>query len=157
EAIKEAEAMVELARSSGDRRGEAVALAQLATAHWATMSGDHLSTVERLTDEALAIAREVGDDEALIKNLELQGMMMQTKGDVAGADAKAREAVRIAEARGTPGVAAFSYLWIGAHADWRGDFPGAATALRHAEGVAREAGDGFNELMALAFQCKTHI
>src|SRR5205823_14545447 len=61
DAIHEAEDMVEQAHRSGERRTEGTALAQLAFAHWATLSADHVPAVERFTDEALAIAREVED------------------------------------------------------------------------------------------------
>jgi class 3 adenylate cyclase/tetratricopeptide (TPR) repeat protein len=157
EAIGEAEQMVELARLSGDRSGEGAALAQLASAHWATLSADHIPTAERLTGEALAIAREVGNDEVLVKSLELQGTMRQTNGDVVRADEILQEAIRIAEARGIGRLVTWSRTSLGAHADWRGDFRRAVVMLREAEDAAREAGDGFSELMAQAFQCKAHI
>ncbi len=157
EAIREAEQMVELARGAGDRRAEGAALGQLAFAHWATLSADHLPDAERFTGEAAAIAREVQDDEALVRALELQGSLEQTDGELTRADEKLMEAVRIAEARGSRGLAIWSHVFLAAHADWRGEFPRAVGALRRAEEIARDAGDGFSELMALAFRCKATI
>jgi class 3 adenylate cyclase/tetratricopeptide (TPR) repeat protein len=157
EAIVEAERMVELTRAAGERRGEGEALAQLASAHWSTMSADHVPDVERLTDQALAVAREAGDDQVLVRALALQGLVRQMHGDLTGADEKLAEAVQICETRGFRNLAVTSRVFLGAHVEWRGEFPQALRLLRHAEQEAREAWDGFNELFAIAFRCKVHI
>jgi class 3 adenylate cyclase/tetratricopeptide (TPR) repeat protein len=157
EAIGEAEGMVELARGAGDRQAEGAALAQLAFAHWATLSAEHVPAIERATDEAVTIAREMQDEEVLVKSLDLQGAVMQMNGDMAGADEKFLEAIRICETRGFRSFATRSRVFLGAHADWRGDFPSAVALSLQAEEESREVWDGFNELMALAFRCKAHI
>jgi len=157
EAIDEAEQMLALARRTGDRRAEGAATAQLAFAHWTTMSAQHVPAVERLTGDALAIAREVQDEEVLVRSLELRGSLDQMNGDLAGADVRLTEAVRIADARGAPGLAVWSHVFLAAHEEWRGNFSTAALSLRRAEAVAREAADGFSELLALAFRCKAQI
>jgi len=157
DAVAEAERMVEMARTAGDRRAEGQAVVQLAFAHWATLSADHVPAVERLTAEAMALAREVEDDEVLVRGLEMQGGIDQWNGELTAADAKLQEAIQRAERRGTPRLAIWSHVFLAAHADWRGNFAKAEVSLQHAEDVARSVNDGFSELMALAFRCKTHI
>jgi class 3 adenylate cyclase/tetratricopeptide (TPR) repeat protein len=157
EAIAEAERMAELARTAADRRSESAALAQLAFAHWATLSADHVSHVERHAGEALGIAREVGDEQVVARSLHLLASVHQMRGDLEKAEATWAEALRISEASGFKSVAVQSRVLIAAQLEWRGDFPRAIAALRRAEDEARDAWDGFHELLALSFRCKAHI
>ncbi len=157
EAIAEIGRMVELARSAGDRRNEGAAIAQLAFAHWATMSADHVADVERYAEEAIGIAREVGDEEVLARSLQSLALVQQMHGRLEDADEKFAEALRISEARGLNALAMPSRMYLAAHMEWRGDFPRALTMLRQVADEARESWDSFHELFALAFRCKAHI
>ena len=157
EAVAEGDRMVELARAAGDRPAEGEALAQLAFAHWATFSADHVSDAERFTEQALGIAREVGDEEVLARSLHLQGSLQQMRGNLAQADEKFMEAIQICEARGFRALAVPSRLLLAAQIEWRGDFSRALPLIRQAEDEAREVWDGFHELFGIAFRCKVHI
>jgi class 3 adenylate cyclase/tetratricopeptide (TPR) repeat protein len=157
EAIAEAERMVELTRAAGDRRGEGEALAQLASAHWNTMSADHVPAVEQVTEQALEVAREVGDDQVLARALQAQGLVLQMQGKLDEADAKLQESLQISEAKGFKTLLATSRVFLGAHVEWRGRFPRAMELLRRAEQEAQDAWDGYTELFAIAFRVKVHI
>jgi predicted ATPase len=67
EAITEAERMLELARAESNRRLEGEALADLAYAHYLTLSGDHVAELKRCAEAALEIARAVDDPHLLAR------------------------------------------------------------------------------------------
>ena len=157
EAIGELEHMLTLARESDDRLSEGEALADLAHAHWATFSTEHVPDARRCAEGALVIARETGDERVLTKSLNYLGLLDQVTGDLGEADRKLGEALRLAEARGFRDASALSETWLGAHANWRGDFARALTLCRRAERTAAEVHDGFQELFAIAFSCLAHI
>jgi tetratricopeptide (TPR) repeat protein len=48
-------------------------------------------------------------------------------------------------------------VWLGAHANWRGEFDAALPFVRRAEQVAASVHDGFNELFAIAFICLPQV
>ncbi len=151
EAISELEHMLTLAHESGERLGEGEALANLAHAHWATFSTEHVPDARRCAEGALAIARETGNEQVLAKSLTYLGLLDQVTGELDEADRKLAEALQLAEARGFRDTSAQSQTWLGAHANWRGDFGRALTLCRHAERTAAEIHDGFQELFAIAF------
>jgi len=157
DAVAESERMLEVARSAGDRRGEGEALADMAYAHWMTFSSEHIPYTQRYAEEALAIARETGDQRVLAKSLSYLGSVDQVHGNLTDADRKLGEAVRIGEAGGFRDIVLVSQMWMGAHANWRGDFPRAIAISREAERTARDIHDGLNELISLAFCCLAHI
>src|SRR5262249_17473723 len=78
----------------------------------------------------------------------------QMRGDLAAADEKAQEAIRITEAGKLEGLVLWSHVFLAAHDDWRGNFAKAAVGPRRAEDVARPAGGGFMGVMAVAVRCK---
>ena len=47
--------------------------------------------------------------------------------------------------------------WLGAHANWRGEFTRAIDTSRQAMGAARQLNDGLSELISLAFICLAQI
>ncbi len=157
EAIADLEEMLALARASRDRLGEGEALAELAHSHWATFSSDHMPRARDCAEAALTIARETGDQRVLAKSLGYLGLLDQVGGDLEEADRKLEESLRLAEAGGFKDSIAQNQTWLGAHANWRGDFRRALVLCRHAERASAEIHDGFQELLALAFVCLAHI
>jgi class 3 adenylate cyclase/tetratricopeptide (TPR) repeat protein len=157
EAIAESEKMLELAREVGDRHGEGEALVDLAFAHWMTFSSDHLPYTKKFSEEALAIAQATGDQRVLAKSLCYLGSVSQVDGNLEEADQKFEESLRICEAGGFKDIVTPNLVWLGAQANWRGDFPRAITLSRRAEESAVENHDGLNELIAPAFSCLSHI
>ena len=89
----------------------------------------------------------------MAKSLSYLGLVYQVEGDLVRGDEKLEESLRISEARGFKDAIAQNLTWLGAHADWRGEFHKAIPLCRRAEETARENHDGFSELIALAFRC----
>jgi len=156
EAIAQFERMVDLARAASDRRGEGQALAELAFAHYATLSGDHVSDVKRHAEAAMAVARETGDDYVLGRGSFVLGLLDQIAGDLDAADRYFETAVRIGEARGFKDTVAPGLVMLAAAANWRGDFRRALEMGTRAEVIAAEAGDAFHENLVIAFRCLAH-
>ena len=157
EAIADLEEMLALARASQDRLGEGEALADLAHCHWATFSSDHVPPARGCAEEALAIARETGDARVLAKSLGYLGLLDQVGGDLEEADRKIEESLRLAQVGGFKDSIAQNLTWLGAHANWRGDFRKALVLCGQAEHMSAEIHDGFQELFAVAFGCLAHI
>lgn len=156
EAIADLEAMLARAQAAGDRRAEGQALAELAFAHYATLSGDHAPHMRRYAEAAAAVAQETGDEHVLARASFVLGLYEQVNGEL---DTSARyfsDAMRIAQARGYQDTAGPSLVMLGAAANWRGDFPRAIELTQQAEVVAREAHDTFHEHLSLAFRCLAH-
>jgi len=157
EAIAESEKMLEVARAAGDRRGEGEALVDLALVHWATFSMEHLPHVKRCAEEAVRIAQEIGDQRVLARSLWGLGLVDQLDGKLHEADRKMEESLRISQAGGFKNIIVPNQVWLGGHANWRGEFARAIPLLQQAEASAREVHDGFHELVALAFRCLSQI
>ena len=153
EATTDSERMLELARSSGDRLSEAEALVDLALIHWAKFSRAHTQDVERCAEAALAIAKEIGDQRVLARSLWGLALVDQLNGRLVEADSKMNESLRLAEAGGFRQIVVPNRLWLGAHANWRGEFGRAIELTREAEREAAAIHDGFHELLSLAFRC----
>src|SRR6266542_1620946 len=75
------------------------------------------------------------------------------EGQLVSGDEKLHESLRISEAHGFKDATAQNLTWLGAHANWRGEFHKAIPLTRRAEEAAAENHDGFTELLALAFRC----
>jgi class 3 adenylate cyclase/tetratricopeptide (TPR) repeat protein len=157
EAITELEGMREAAVRTGNRRGEGQALAELAFAHFATLSADHLPALQASAEAALAIGRETGDRHVVAKSLISLGTVDQCVGDLDAADRKLEESLRLSEAAGLKDSAARALLWMGAHANWRGDFRRAVLLGERAERTAAEVHDHYSESLAMAFRCLAHV
>ncbi|MBI1733696.1 MAG: AAA family ATPase [Candidatus Rokubacteria bacterium] len=152
EAIAESERMLTLARDVGDRAAEGQALVDLALAHWLTFSSDHVPEARRYAEAAIAIAREIGDERVVAKATTYLGLLDQIDGNLVDGDEKLVESLAISEAREFRDSVAQNLVWLGAHANWRGEFARAVDMTRRAEEVAKEIHDGFQELFALAFR-----
>jgi tetratricopeptide (TPR) repeat protein len=153
EAITESERMRDLAQEIGDRSAEGEALMDLAVLYWATFRVENVPNVRACASQSLAIARDTGDERLLARSLGGLALVDQLDGRLDEADAKFTESLEIARAQGFRDIAVPSNTWLGAHANWRGDFRRAVPLCLAAEQGAAEIHDGFQELMALAFRC----
>jgi class 3 adenylate cyclase/tetratricopeptide (TPR) repeat protein len=153
DAVADLDRMLEMARKEGDRFAEAQALVDLSLAHWIFFSAEHAPQTKMYAEDALRIGREIGDEEVVAKSLSYLGLVNQVVGDLVGGDEKLQESLRISEARGFKDAMAQNLTWLGAHADWRGEFRKAIPLCRRAEETAQENHDGLSELIALAFRC----
>ena len=128
-----------------------MALVEAALSHSMTFSWDHVPQAETCAQEALTIAREIGDPWVLARSLNQLGMVDTVRGSLEDGDRKYEESVEIGRAHGFRDVTAEGLSMLGAHANWRADFPAAIEVFREAERSAAEAHDGFNELFAGSF------
>ena len=55
------------ARAAGDRQSEGEALADLALYHEMTFSWEHIPQAQKLGEEALGIAQEIGDERVVAR------------------------------------------------------------------------------------------
>jgi class 3 adenylate cyclase/tetratricopeptide (TPR) repeat protein len=157
EAIAEGERMLELARGESDRHFEGEALADIAYAHFMTLSWDHMADFKRYAEEALEIARQVGDERLFARTLYLVGSVDLMESRLTEAAGKLGESLRIAQAGGFNRIVVDDQIAIGLLLNWRAEFLSAATISREAESGAREAHDGFNEIFAMSTRCFTLI
>ena len=93
----------------------------------------------------------------LAKGLGYLGLLDQVDGNLDEADRKIEESLRLATVGGFKDSIAQNHTWLGAHANWRGDFRKALVLCGQAEQVSAEIHDGFQELFAIAFGCLAHI
>jgi tetratricopeptide (TPR) repeat protein len=149
--------MVELARAARDRRAEAEALTAMAWTHYVTFTWEAVPLTKENAEEAMRIATEVDDQEILAKCLHLLGIVDQNARNLSEAQGKFRESLRIARAHGYKRVIAQVQAILAAQKNWRGEFGETIELCRETEAVAREVGDGFNEMFAMAFRCLAHI
>jgi class 3 adenylate cyclase/tetratricopeptide (TPR) repeat protein len=157
EAIADLEQMMEAARSTGDRRGQGQAAAELGAVHYATFAAEHVPEVKRMAELAHAIATETGDQHVLARSLYLLAMGGQIAGDLRPADARLEESLRISQANGFRDVAAADTTYLGLHANWRGDFRRAVTLTLQSEQVAGAVHDNFLQSLSLFVRCLAHI
>jgi class 3 adenylate cyclase/tetratricopeptide (TPR) repeat protein len=157
EAIAEAEHMRSHARAAGDKQSEGEALADLAFYHWSTFSWDHIPQAQRLGEEALGIAQETSDERVVAKSLIYLGGVDQVHGQLLEGDPKLEQALRIGETRGFQDVIAQASMWLGAAANWRGEFQRAITLCQQGERAAADTYDGAIELFNQAFRCLAYI
>ena len=157
EGLADAARMLELARAEADRRLEGEALADMAYAHYMTLSWDHVPELKRCAEEAYAIAEEIGDDRLRARTLFLMGSLDQMEERLAEADAKFTESLRIARAGGFRAIVVQSLTLGGVQRNWQADFDGAIVVAREAETTSREIHDGFNELFAMSNRAFAHL
>jgi len=157
DAISESERMRALAREAHDRRAEGEALADLAFAYWATFKTEHVPHVKRFAEEARVIAEETGDQHVLARSLTYLGSFDQIGGHLFDADAKFEESLRICEAAGFRDHMPQNFVWLGANANWRGEWAKSIETSRRGVAVAVEVHDGLSELFSLSFACLSHI
>jgi tetratricopeptide (TPR) repeat protein len=155
-AVGDFEAMQEVARRLGDRVKEGEALYSQGASHWFRFSQAHQGHVERCAREAMAIAEETGDERILARGLSLLGMVDQRGGALREADTKIARSVEICRRRDLRGPLTTNFVWLGAHANWRGEFRKAIEHLTVAQRLAEDSHDGFFELLAGCFVCNAH-
>jgi class 3 adenylate cyclase/tetratricopeptide (TPR) repeat protein len=157
QAIAEAEHMLELARDDGDRRLEGEALADLAYAHYMTLSLDHVPELKRAAEDARRIASEIGDDRLLARSLSLIGIIDLTEGRLGEAQRNLGDADRVARAGDFRDIVVTTQVISCVERNWRGDFSEAILMARDTASIARDVHDGFNELFAMSTRCFAHI
>jgi tetratricopeptide (TPR) repeat protein len=145
------------AHAAGDRQSEGEALADLAIYHQMTFSWDHIPQAQTLGTEALGIAQEIGDERVVARSLIYLGSVDQMHGKLREGDRKLAQALRIGEARGFQDVIAQASVWLGAAADWRGEFQRTITLCQRGERAAADVYDGTMELTAQACRCLAYI
>src|SRR5207244_1043392 len=74
-----------------------------------------------------------------------------------GADRLLEQSLQISEAHGLKDSLTQNLTWLGAHAEWRADFPRAIDLSRKASAAAAEIHDGFFELMGISFNCLAEV
>ena len=153
EAIEESRRMVELARACGDRQAEGEGLADIAFAYFATFQSGNVPLAREHAEQALRIAEEIDSPRVRARSLTSLALVDQVDGVLTESDRKFQEALAISERAGFRDIAAQSLVWLGAHAEWRGDFPRAIAISGRTEALASEIHDGLTELIALAFAC----
>src|SRR5262249_45321873 len=129
-AIGESERKRALAREAHDRRAEGEALADLALVYMATFKTENVPHVKRFAEEARVIAAETGDQHVLARSLTYLGTFDQIEGHLLDADAKFEESLRICDAAGFKDHVPQNLMWLGADANWRGDWANAIVTSR---------------------------
>jgi predicted ATPase/DNA-binding XRE family transcriptional regulator len=107
------------------------------------LAGGEAGRMPELLEEAVAEAREAGDEEALSNALGLLGYAATFLGDLHKAEEVLPEALAMARDRGDRWALANNLNGLGQARLSRGDFGGAMDPLREGEGLARGAGDAF--------------
>src|SRR4029453_2216783 len=88
QARAEAKLMLELAREAGERRPGGEALGDMAYTHYMSMSWEHIAPLKPNVEQALAIAREIGDDRLLARTLFIIGSVDQMEARLEEAETK---------------------------------------------------------------------
>jgi non-specific serine/threonine protein kinase len=116
----------------------------MADAYFAHLSGD-LAAARPHVEEALAIARVVGDLQALFYGLMMRGILYGADGDLAGTDAALNEGLALArEANFGRGVR-MALVNLAVLARLTGDEDRAAVLLEEGRALSEAAGDGYTE------------
>src|SRR5712691_1584719 len=139
------------------RRAEGEALADRAFAYWATFKTENVPEFKRFAEEARVIAEETGDQHVLARSLTYLGSFDQIGGHLLDADAKFAESLRLCEASGFKDHMPQNLVWLGADANWRGEWAKALETSRRAAAAAIDVHDGLSELFANSFACLAHI
>jgi class 3 adenylate cyclase/tetratricopeptide (TPR) repeat protein len=147
EAIAGLERMLELARAAGDRRLEGEALADLAFAHVYTLSWEHQPVAARYADEAVVVAREIGDDRILTKALATRGSVHCAYGELDEGARMLEESVRLGEPLGAPGLYLNGLWYLGQVLNWRGEYRQAIEIHRRVGREAQTIHDEWNEAL----------
>ncbi|HWC04823.1 MAG TPA: adenylate/guanylate cyclase domain-containing protein [Methylomirabilota bacterium] len=156
QAVADFEAMQQAAARLGDRVKEGEALCNQAGSHWWRFSEAYKGLVEKCAREAMVIAEETGDERILARGLYSLAMVDQKAGGLREADAKLLRSVEICRRRSLTGPLVTDLTWLGAHANWRGEY---RPSIQHAGEAARLAAashEGFYELVSLCFLSNAH-
>ena len=153
EAISDFRTMLELARSTDNRKKEGESLCHLSYSHFAKFSEDQVPFIERYAQEALQLSHKIGDQKVFAKSLLNLGLMQQWRGNLQEADRKLEESMRICRREKYKGTLAQNLLWLNAQAYWQGNISRAIPFCQESLFVSREIYDGLSELFNLAFLC----
>jgi class 3 adenylate cyclase/tetratricopeptide (TPR) repeat protein len=145
DAIAGLETMLGLARAARDRRLEGEALAELAFTHMFTLSWEHQPVAARYAEEAVAVAREIGDDRILTKGLSTRGSVHTAYGELDEGVRMLEESVRLGETLGVPELYLNGLWYLGHLHNWRGEFHQAIEIHRRVARDAQAIHDEFNE------------
>jgi tetratricopeptide (TPR) repeat protein len=149
--------MLALAREASDRRLEGEALADMAYAHYMSLTWDQLEPLKPNVEQASVIAREIGDDRLLARTLFIIGSVDQMEAKLDEAAATLSEAIRIAQQGGFPGIVVQSRVLLDLQRNWQGDFATTIARSQETEAAARAAHDGYNEVLAMSNRAFAHI
>ncbi|MGH7267061.1 MAG: ATP-binding protein, partial [Candidatus Rokuibacteriota bacterium] len=155
-AVADFEAMEAAARRLGDRGREGEALCNQAGSHWWRFSEAYKGDVARCANQARVIAEETGDERILARVLFSLGMVDQKAGLLRDADERFFRSVEICRRRNLKGPLVTNLTWLGAHANWRGEYQAAIGYSAEAQRLAQDIHEGFYELVSSCFRCNAH-
>ncbi|MFW9917851.1 MAG: tetratricopeptide repeat protein, partial [Candidatus Thorarchaeota archaeon] len=153
EAIADFLTMLDLARTTGNRKKEGESLCHLTYSHFSKFSEDQVPFIEKYAQEALELSQQTGDRKILAKSLTNLGLMHQWRGNLPEADRKLEESMQICRREGYKDSLAQNLLWLNAQAYWQGNISLAIPFCQESLTVSREIHDGLSELFNLAFLC----
>ncbi len=156
QAVADFETMQQAAARLGDRVKEGEALCNQAGSHWWRFAEAYKGLVEKCAREAMVIAEETGDERILARGLYSLAMVDQKAGSLREADTKLLRSVEICRRRSLTGPLVTDLTWLGAHADWRGEYRPSIQYAGEAVRLAGASHEGFYELVSLCFLCNAH-
>ncbi len=153
EAIADFHTMLDLARTTGNKKKEGESLCHLTYSHFSKFSEDQVPFIEQYAQEALQLSQQTGDKKIFAKSLLNLGLMQQWRGNLPEADRKLEESMQICRREGYKDSLAQNLLWLNAQAYWQGNISRAIPFCQESLAVSREIHDGLSELFNLAFLC----
>jgi tetratricopeptide (TPR) repeat protein len=153
EAIADFLTMLDLARTTGNKKKEGESLCHLTYSHFSKFSEDQVPFIEQYAQEALELSQQTGDQKIYAKSLLNLGLMHQWRGNLPEADRKLEESMQICRREGYKDSLAQNLLWLNAQAYWQGNISRAIPFCQESLTVSREIHDGLSELFNLAFLC----
>ena len=124
---------------------------------WSTFSWDHIPQAQRLGEEALGIAQETGDERVVARSLISLSAVDQVHGKLLEGDQSSNEPCASVRREASRMSSLMPLVWLGAAANWRGEFQRAITLCQQGERAAADMYDGTIELWTQAFRCLAHI
>jgi tetratricopeptide (TPR) repeat protein len=153
EAIADFLTMLDLSRTTGNKKKEGESLCHLTYSHFSKFSEDQVPFIEQYAQEALQLSQQTGDQKIFAKSLLNLGLMHQWRGNLSEADRKLEESMQICRREGYKDSLAQNLLWLNAQAYWQGNISRAIPFCQESLTVSREIHDGLSELFNLAFLC----
>ena len=153
DAIADFRTMLELARTTGNKKKVGESLCHLTYSHFSKFSEDQVPFIEQYAQEALQLSQQIGDQKVFAKSLLNLGLMQQWRGNLPEADRKLEESMQICRREEYKDSLAQNLLWLNAQAYWQGNISRAIPFCQESLAVSREIHDGLSELFNLAFLC----
>lgn len=147
-AIGDYRAAIEEARRIQDRGAEAEALIRLAGAEFLSQESD---SPKAHAEEAIALARALGEQELLALALAHLGNVFRAQGDLVASNATMEEAIAIARPAGCKPAMLVGLGELVAQSYWRGEFRAACDRAPEVVELCRQTGDRFREGWTLLF------